>query len=93
MMSKKSRMNGLLTLAEVSQILNVDVNTLKQWTDKGVIRAQLSGKNGNIKFRAEDVAIFLLEDNAGFQMNLNILMNVKNKKNKKELVDVTSSRD
>jgi excisionase family DNA binding protein len=91
MMNKRNRINSLLTLTEVSQILNVDVNTLNKWTDEGIIRARRSGKNGDIRFRAEDVAIFLLEDNVGFQLNLNLLLHVKNKRSKEDLVDVANS--
>ena len=92
-MYKKNRKNNLLTSTEVSKILKVDVNTLNQWTDEGIIRAQRSGNNGHIRYRAEDVAIFLLEDNAGFQMNLNLLMHVKKKKRKEELAGVNRSRE
>jgi excisionase family DNA binding protein len=59
----------MLTLSEVSQLLEVPHSTLRRWTDRGVIRGYRVGPRRDRKFTAEDVAIFLLEEGKGFQLN------------------------
>jgi excisionase family DNA binding protein len=55
----------MLTVREVSQLLHVHSNTLRRWTEQGTIKAYRIGPRGDRRFRAEDVAVLLLEDNKG----------------------------
>ncbi len=60
---------GMLTVREVSQLLHVHSNTLRRWTEQGIIKAYRIGPRGDRRFRAEDVAVLLLEENKGIGIN------------------------
>lgn len=78
--------DNLLTLEEVNQILNMDVEALRCLVDEGAIRCRRDSQ-GERRIRAEDVAIFLLEENIGFQMNLNLLLHAKQSKESMQETD------
>ncbi len=52
--------NGMLTIQEVAELLHVHSNTLRRWTDQGMMKAYRIGPRGDRRFRAEDVDVFLL---------------------------------
>ena len=54
------QMNGMLTIQEVARLLHVHSNTLRRWTDQGLIKAYRIGPRGDRRFRAEDVEGLLL---------------------------------
>ena len=60
---------GMLTVREVSQLLHVHSNTLRRWSDQGIIKAYRIGPRGDRRFRAEDIAVLLLEENKGMGFN------------------------
>jgi excisionase family DNA binding protein len=51
---------GMLTVREVSQLLNVHSNTVRRWSEQGVIKVFRIGPRGDRRFRMEDVALILL---------------------------------
>ena len=53
----------MLTIREVSHILNVHANTLRRWTEQGILKAYRVGPRGDRRFRQEDVVRLLLVDN------------------------------
>lgn len=57
----------MLTTSDVARLLNVHINTVRRWSNQGVIRAYRIGSRGDRRFRQEDVTIFLAEqhDNGG----------------------------
>jgi excisionase family DNA binding protein len=84
--------DSLLTLKEVSRMLNMDVETLQNLADEGAIRCCRDSR-GERRIRAEDVAIFLLEENIGFQMNLNLLLQAKRSRESTEQADGCAQSD
>ncbi len=60
---------GMLTVREVSQLLHVHCNTLRRWSDQGIIKAYRIGPRGDRRFKAEDIASLLLEDNTGVEVS------------------------
>lgn len=64
-----NQMGGMLTVREVSQLLHVHSNTLRRWSDQGIIKAYRIGPRGDRRFRAEDIAVLLLEENKGIRPN------------------------
>ena len=64
-----NQIGGMLTVREVSQLLHVHSNTLRRWSDQGVIKAYRIGPRGDRRFRAEDIAVLLLEENKGLQLD------------------------
>jgi len=53
---------GLLTMREVCQLLHVHGNTLRRWSDQGIIKAYRIGPRRNRRFKAEDLAAFVVEN-------------------------------
>ncbi len=68
-MMKNNLTNSMLTVREVSQILHVHSNTLRRWSDHGIIKAYRIGPRGDRRFRPEDIAILLLEESKGFPLD------------------------
>jgi excisionase family DNA binding protein len=68
-MANTSIMGNMLTVREVSQLLHVHSNTLRRWSDQGIIKAYRIGPRGDRRFRAEDIAVLLLDENKGVQFN------------------------
>ncbi len=62
-MTNDNRMGSMLTVKEVSRLLHVHSNTLRRWTEQGIIRAYRIGPRGDRRFSAGDIAVLLLEDN------------------------------
>ena len=67
--SNSNQFGSMLTVREVSQLLHVHSNTLRRWTEQGVIKAYRIGPRGDRRFRAEDVAVLLLEEHKGLRMD------------------------
>ena len=54
-MPRKSKMPQLLTLKQTSELLNVHPNTLRQWDEKGVLKAVRIGVRRDRRYHREDV--------------------------------------
>ena len=59
----------LVIVTMVSQLLHVHSNTLRRWSDQGIIKAYRIGPRGDRRFRAEDIAVLLLDESKGVQFN------------------------
>jgi excisionase family DNA binding protein len=53
----------MLTVREVAQLLHIHTNTVRRWSDRGVLKAYRITQRGDRRFRREDVARFLAEFN------------------------------
>ena len=69
MANSNYQMGGMLTVKEVSQLLHVHSNTLRRWSGQGIIKAYRIGPRGDRRFRAEDIAVLLLEENKGIRLD------------------------
>ena len=54
----------LLTVKEVARLLHIHSNTVRRWSDRGLIRAYRISSRGDRRFKREDIARFLAELNA-----------------------------
>ena len=54
-------LNPMLTTSEVARLLNVHINTIRRWSNQGVLKTYRIGSRGDRRFEREDVANFLLE--------------------------------
>ena len=59
-----NQIDNMLTIREVAHLLHVHPNTLRRWSDKGVIRAYRITPRGDRRFRRQDIARFLAKLNA-----------------------------
>jgi excisionase family DNA binding protein len=58
-MAGEKQMSKMLTVREVSQLLHVHSNTLRRWSDQGIVRAYRIGPRRDRRFRAEDIDVLL----------------------------------
>ena len=57
--------DGMLTISEVAQLLNVHINTVRRWSNQGTLKSYRIGSRGDRRFRRADIASFLLEGSEG----------------------------
>ena len=60
-MTHRKRVSALLTTSEVALQLNVHVNTVRRWSNRGVVKVYRIGPRGDRRFRKEDIDGFLTE--------------------------------
>jgi len=58
-----NQMGNMLTVREVARLLHIHPNTLRRWSDKGIIRTYRITLRRDRRFRHEDIARFLAELN------------------------------
>ena len=51
----------MLTIREACELLSVHGNTLRRWSDQGLVRAYRIGLRGDRRFRQEDIDGLLTE--------------------------------
>ena len=57
-------MGPMLTVREVARLLHIHSNTVRRWSNRGILRAYRITHRGDRRFRREDIARFLAELNA-----------------------------
>ena len=50
----------LMTVGEVSRVLHVHTNTVRRWSDQGILKAYRIGSRGDRRFAADDISKFLV---------------------------------
>jgi excisionase family DNA binding protein len=60
-MSRYIRNGTMLTTSDVGRLLNVHINTVRRWTNKGILKVYRIGPRGDRRFRQEDITTFLVE--------------------------------
>lgn len=62
-MPKEQKIPELLTLKEACEILKVHPNTLRQWDEKGILKAVRFGQRKDRRYRKEDILNLLSNKN------------------------------
>ena len=68
-MGNNKQMTTMLTVREVSRLLHVHSNTLRRWSDQGIIKAYRIGPRGDRRFKPEDIAVLLLQESKTLPMD------------------------
>jgi len=61
-MAEHNDIDPMLTISEVARILNVHINTIRRWSNQGILKACRIGSRGDRRFKREDIADFLSND-------------------------------
>jgi excisionase family DNA binding protein len=60
-MARRRNISTMLTTSEVAELLNVHINTVRRWSNRGIIRAYRIGPRGDRRFQEQDIVGFLHE--------------------------------
>ena len=60
-MANHSGIDGMLTISEVAQLLNVHINTVRRWSNQGILKSYRIGSRGDRRFRQDDIDGFLVQ--------------------------------
>ena len=55
----------MLTTSEVARILNVHINTIRRWSNQGVLKAYRIGSRGDRRFKKADIDEFFSGNGSG----------------------------
>ena len=61
-MANRKELDAMLTISEVAELLNVHINTVRRWSNQGILKTYRIGSRGDRRFRQEDITSFLLEE-------------------------------
>ena len=57
----ENRSPNMLTVSQVARVLHVHDNTVRRWSNKGILRAYRIGSRGDRRYRREAIVKFLEE--------------------------------
>ncbi len=57
-MANTIELGNMLTVREVAQLLHVHENTVRRWSDTGVLKAYRISRRGDRRFKQEDIASY-----------------------------------
>lgn len=69
-MADHKAIDPMLTTSEVARLLNVHINTVRRWSNQGVLKTYRIGSRGDRRFRREDVASFLSQKSGMVKLGL-----------------------
>ncbi len=61
-MVNNNNIEPMLTTSEVARILSVHINTIRRWSNQGVLKSYRIGTRGDRRFRKEDIDSFFSRD-------------------------------
>jgi excisionase family DNA binding protein len=61
-MVNNNNIDPMLTTSEVARILSVHINTVRRWSNQGVLKSYRIGSRGDRRFRREDINSFFSND-------------------------------
>ena len=62
MIKHNNNVAPMLTINDVSRALNLHVNTVRRWSNQGVLKSYRIGFRGDRRFRREDINDFLVRE-------------------------------
>ncbi len=57
-----NHIDPMLTTSEVARLLSVHINTVRRWSNQGILKAYRIGSRGDRRFRKEDIDSFFLRE-------------------------------
>ena len=58
-MADHEKIDPLLTTSDVARLLNVHINTVRRWSNQGILQTYRIGSRGDRRFHREDIINFL----------------------------------
>jgi len=60
----------MLTTSEVAYLLNLNINTVRRWSNHGILKTYRVGSRGDRRFKQEDIEVFINEQLQGARREL-----------------------
>lgn len=54
--------DSMLTTSDVARLLNVHINTVRRWSNQGILKAYRIGSRGDRRFQHGDITSFLSQE-------------------------------
>ncbi len=61
-MANHKEFDPMLTVSDVARLLSVHINTVRRWSNQGILKAYRVGSRGDRRFRREDITSFLSQE-------------------------------
>ncbi|UCE98009.1 MAG: helix-turn-helix domain-containing protein [Dehalococcoidia bacterium] len=65
MVNYNNELDPMLTTSDVARILSVHINTVRRWSNQGILKSYRIGSRGDRRYRKEDIDEFFSKDNRG----------------------------
>ena len=56
-----NKIGAMLTTSEVAKLLHIHINTVRRWSDSGMLKTYRIGTRGDRRYKQEDITRFLAE--------------------------------
>ena len=63
-MAREQQISAMLTVREVARLLHIHTNTVRRWSNRGILKAYRISSRGDRRFGQQDIAYFLTQLNA-----------------------------
>jgi excisionase family DNA binding protein len=74
-MSNKDGINPMLTTSEVARLLNVHINTVRRWSNQGILKTYRIGSRGDRRFHRDDILNFLSDKSKVAELDAGVDVN------------------
>jgi len=64
-MAHRGQANNMLTVREVADLLNIHVNTVRRWSNMGILKSYRIGPRADRRFRRDEIVSFLFQETKG----------------------------
>lgn len=58
-MENRKEIASLLTTSDVARLLNIHINTVRRWSNQGILKTYRIGSRGDRRFQETDIISFL----------------------------------
>ena len=58
-MANHKEIDPMLTVSDVARLISVHINTVRRWSNQGILKSYRVGSRGDRRFRQEDITSFL----------------------------------
>ena len=69
MLNHHEEIDPMLTTSDVARLLSVHINTVRRWSNQGILKTYRIGSRGDRRFRREDIINFLSQKSKVSKMN------------------------
>jgi hypothetical protein len=68
-MNQQEISSPMLKTSDVARLLSLNVNTVRRWTDKGILNGYRIGSRGDRRYRQGDIISFLASQTTEYMLN------------------------